>query len=51
MKGYTKDELVAAMAIYNQRAVDHPEEFSDNEGKPAEEVAVRQVEYLLSLVP
>ncbi len=51
MRKYTKDELVAAMALYNQRAVDHPEEFSDYKEKPPEEVAARQVDYLLSLVP
>ncbi len=50
MKKYTREQLIAAMALYNKQADEHPEEFQDRTGPP-EDVAVRQVDYLLSLVP
>lgn len=48
-KTYTKEQLIAAQAIYNQNYKDNPEMFGLKSDIIADD-AREQIEYLLSLV-
>lgn len=50
METYTKEQLVEAMTKYNQKFADSPDLFNPNVDWTAEEKAVNQIDYLISII-
>jgi len=49
MKTYTKEQLVKAMALYYQEAIDKPEQFLAIDELPVQKNAEKTISYLLEL--